>query len=257
MSLTRTLAPAALVALAALASARTSEAQEGAEAADKAECVAALDRAQSMHSARKLRAARVSYLACSASACPDLVREDCTRSLVDLDASMPTVTFSARDGGHDVADARVLLDGEAVASALDGHAVAVDPGSHVARFERAGGGAVEIKLVAREGEKNRAVTATFASALPTDRAPKAESSRFPVLPAVLGGAGLLAIGGSFYVRLNADADADEMRRTCAPACAPSARDALSDQLVVANVALGVGVGALALAAATWLFDPRH
>jgi len=260
MSLIRSLAPAALAALAALASTRPARAQDSADApdkADKAECVAALDRAQSMQSARKLRAARASYLACSAAACPELVREDCTRSLVDLDASMPTVTFSAREGGHDVADARVLLDGEAVASALDGHAVAVDPGSHVARFERAGGGAVEIKLVAREGEKNRAVTATFASAPPAERAPKTESGRFPVLPAVLGGAGLLAIGGSFYVRLNADADADEMRRTCAPACNASARDALSDQLVVANVALGVGVGALALAAATWLFDPRH
>jgi hypothetical protein len=84
-----------------------------------------------------------------------------------------------------------------------------------------------------------------------------ESGRFPVLPVILGGTGLLALGGSFYVRLNADSDADRLRNSCAPSCDQSSRDALSDKLVVANVALGVGIGAIALAAATWLFDPRH
>jgi hypothetical protein len=227
-----------------------------ADAAPKAECVSQLDRAQSLQSARKLRDARSSYLACSAPSCPELVREDCTRSLVELDSALPTVVFSARADGHDVTDARVLLDGEAVASALDGHAVALDPGSHVVRFERTGGGVSEVRLIAREGEKNRSVSVTFMSATPPEK-PKMESGRFPVLPVILGGTGLLALGGSFYVRLNADSDADRLRSSCAPSCDQSSRDALSDKLVVANVALGVGVGALALAAATWLFDPRH
>jgi hypothetical protein len=183
---------------------------------------------------------------------------DCTQvaRLVELDAALPTVVFSARADGHDVTDARVLLDGEAVASALDGHAVALDPGNHVVRFERTGGGVSEVRLVAREGEKNRSVSATFMGATPAEK-PKMESGRFPVLPVILGGTGLLALGGSFYVRLNADSDADRLRSSCAPSCDQSSRDALSDKLVVANVALGVGLGALALAAATWLFDPRH
>ncbi len=224
----------------------------------KAECVAALDRAQSMQSTRKLRDARASYLACSADACPELVREDCARSLVALDATIPTVVFSARSDEHDVADARVLLDGEAVTNALDGHAVMLDPGNHLARFERKGGGAIEIKLVAREGEKNRAVTAMFPGDVATKPLPRAEgSSRFPVLPVVIGSAGLIAIGTSFVLRANASSDADDLRRTCAPTCDLSARDALSDRLVVANVALGVGIGAVAVAAATWLFDTRH
>ncbi len=224
--------------------------------ADKASCVSALDKAQSMQTARKLRDARASYLACSSSSCPDLVREDCARSLIELERAIPTVVFSARADGHDVTDARVLLDGEAVASALDGNSVALDPGNHVARFERTGGGAIEVKLVAREGEKNRPVTASFVLS-PTAEKPKMESGRFPILPVILGGTGLLALGGSFYVRLNADSDADQMRKSCAPQCDQSQRDALSDKLVVANVALGVGIGALALAAATWLFDPRR
>jgi hypothetical protein len=235
----------------------TADAAPAAPAAPKAECVSQLDRAQSLQSARKLRDARASYLACSVAACPELVREDCSKSLVDLDGTIPTVVFSARADGHDVTDARVLLDGEAVASALDGHAVALDPGAHVVRFERAGGGVSEVRLVAREGEKNRAVSAAFVSSAPAPEKPKAESGRFPILPVVLGGTGLLALGGSLYVRLNADSQADQLRGSCAPSCDQSSRDALSDKLVVANVALGVGIGFLALAAADWLFDPRH
>lgn len=228
-----------------------------ASAAPKAECVGQLDRAQSLRSAHKLREARASYIACSAASCPELVREDCSKSLVDLDAAMPTVVFSARAGGHDVTDARVLVDGEAIASALDGRAVALDPGNHVVRFERTGGGATEVRLVAREGEKNRAISASFTPTTPPTEGRKTEAGRFPVLPVLLGGTGLLALGGSLYVRLGADSDADRLRSTCAPTCDQSSRDALGDKLVVANVALGVGIGVLALAAATWLFDPRH
>ena len=260
---------AALVVAAVLASATagaqavpapvapTAAGGEASNSAPKAECVSQLDRAQSLQTARKLKDARASYLACSAAACPDVLREDCSRSLVELEAAIPTVVFSARADGHDVTDARVLLDGEAVSAALDGHAVALDPGTHVVRFERTGGGVFEVKLVAREGEKNRAVGATFMTTTAPEK-PKAESGRaFPILPVILGGTGLLALGGSFYVRLNADSDAKDLRSSCAPHCDQSSRDTLSDKLVVANVALGVGIGAIALAAATWLFDPRH
>ena len=255
--LSSALAAATLFASATAAADESSGAPAGAANVPKAECVAQLDRAQSFHTARKLRDARASYLACSAPACPELLREDCSRSLVELDGTIPTVVFSARADGHDVSDARVLLDGEAVSSALDGHAVALDPGNHVVRFERAGGGVSEMHLVAREGEKNRGVNATFMTSTPAPEKAKQESGRFPVLPVILAGTGLLALGGSFYVRLNADSDADRLRGSCAPSCDQSSRDALSDKLVVANVALGVGIGAIALAAATWLFDPRH
>lgn len=248
------------VVLASTTAAADESSSSSVPSAVKAECVASLDKAQSMQSARKYKDARASYLACSADSCPDLVREDCAKSLLQLDNTIPTVVFSAKMDDHDVSDARVLLDGEAIAKALDGHAVALDPGNHVARFERAGGGAIEVKLVAREGEKNRAVVATFPGSIATKPLPKMEQgngSRFPVLPVVLGSAGLLAIGGSFVFRATASADADEYRRTCAPTCDLSVRDGLSDKLVVANVALGVGIGAVAVAAAAWLFDTRH
>ena len=222
------------VVLLASASARADETagpERATTLAPKAECVSHLDRAQSLQTARKLRDARASYLACSAPACPELLREDCARSLVELDAALPSFVFSARADGHDVTDARVLLDGEAVSAALDGHAVALDPGTHVVRFERAGGGVSEMRVVAREGERNRGVSATFMTTTPEPTMPKPEAG--------------------------SSRDADRLRSSCAPSCDQSSRDALSDKLVVANVALGVGIGAIALAAATWLFDPRH
>jgi hypothetical protein len=260
-ALASALAAALVLASATAGADESATSPEGAAPAPKAECVSQLDRAQSLQTARKLREARASYLACSAPACPELLREDCSKSLVELDGTIPTVVFSARADGKDVTDARVLLDGEAVSSALDGHAVALDPGTHVIRFERTGGGVSEMRVVAREGEKNRSISATFMSSTPAEPEKaaqvRAESGRFPILPVILGGTGLLALGGSFYVRLNADSDADRLRGSCAPSCDQSSRDALSDKLVVANVALGVGIGAIALAAATWLFDPRH
>lgn len=260
MSLKAAVSGSALVAVvfaSASASAQDTNVSGPPAPVSKAECVASLDKAQSLQTARKLKDARASYLACSADSCPDLVREDCAKSLLQLDSTIPTVVFSAKIDDHDVSDARVILDGEAVSKALDGHSVMLDPGNHVARFERTGGGAIEIKLVAREGEKNRPVTAIFPGTIATKPLPKTESGRFPVLPVVLGSAGLIAIGGSFVFRANASADADELGRTCAPSCDLSSRDALSDKLVVANVALGVGIGAVAVAAAAWLFDTRH
>jgi len=69
----------------------------------KAECVSQFDRAHSMQTARKLQEARASFLASSAAACPNLVREDYTRSLVELQRALPTVVFSACADGRDVA----------------------------------------------------------------------------------------------------------------------------------------------------------
>lgn len=231
---------------------------EGRSTQDKAACVAAHERAQSMQSTQKWRAARESWLACSSEACPDVLREDCARSLGELDAAMPSAVFSATAESGDVVDVRVVLDGELAAERLDGRAVTIDPGAHTARFLRAGRPPLEVKFVARSGEKNRAVNAPFAPPRALAQvAPKVEGRRTPVLPLVLGGAGVLALGGGLAFRLSADASADDMRNSCAPQCDPGARAALSDKLVASNVSLAVGAVALAAAAVTWLLDSKH
>ncbi len=244
----------ALVAISAPASAQP-ESRE--TAARKAACVAAHDRASSLSSVRRLKAARAELVSCSADTCPDVVREDCARSLLVLDTQLPTIVLGAQVDGHDVSDARIVLDGEAITPA-PGRSFPLDPGQHLAQFEQ-GGNRVEVKFVAREGEKNRLVTGQFVSKLPVPVVPtreRGEARRLPVLPILLAGTGAVALGGGLFLRLRADSDAADLKSTCAPLCDPHQRDALSDQLVLSNVAIGLGAGALALAAATYLLDRK-
>jgi hypothetical protein len=256
MSLSRSLVAA--LALATASTLAASPALAEGDADGKAACVATLDRAQALQSARKLRDARVSFLSCSSDACPELVREDCARSVAAVDGAMPSAVFSAQGEAGDLLDVRLVVDGEHVSDRLDGRAVSLDPGEHVARFVRVGRAPVEIAFVAREGEKNRHVSASFGVPRVLAPAPaRIEGKRSPVVPLLLAGTGALALGGALGLRLGADADADRLSRTCAPACDPAARDALSDKLVYSNVSLAIGLGALAASGVVWLIDQKH
>lgn len=257
MSLSPTILRAAAIA-AVLAWAGVAHADPRAE---KAACVAAHDEAQQLQSTQKWRAARARLLSCSSESCPGVVREDCARAIGELDAASPSIVFGATDAKGDVLDVRVVLDGEIAAERIDGRSLTVDPGPHVARFHRTGRLPLEVTFVARPGEKNRAVHAAFEpSAPPALVTPvRAESTtrRFPLVPALVGGAGLLALGGGLAFRLGADAEADHLRNTCAPTCDASSRDALSDKIVASNVSLSIGAVALATAAVIWLVEPKH
>jgi len=247
------------LALALATTLATATAHAEGDALDKAACVASLDRAQSLQGTKKLREARSSLVACSSEACPGLVREDCARSLVSLDGAMPSAVFSAVAETGDVTDVRVLLDGDLVTERLDGKSISVDPGEHVARFVRGGRQPIEVRFVAREGEKNRLVAATFGA--PRSLAPtpvRVEGQRrSAVVPLILAGTGVAALGAGLGFRLKADADADDMRRTCAPSCDPSARDSLSEKLALSNVSLAIGLGALAASGIVWLVDSNR
>ncbi len=218
----------------------------------KAACVTALDKAQASRAGRKLLDARANYVTCSHEACPDMLRDDCAKGLREVDEALPSLVLSATVDGHDATDAKVILDGERLASGLDGRAVPVDPGPHVARFERPGAGHVEVKVVAREGEKNRLVTGTFVVSGSSSKPIKGEGSHFPYVPVAFAATGALALGGAFLMHLDMTDKANELGTTCAPHCPPSDRDALSDRLVLRNVSLVVGIGALAVAAVTYV-----
>lgn len=248
---------------------------------DKAACVRALDDAQRLRSQKRLTQARTELVTCASEACPVVVREDCARSLIEVDAAIPTVVLSATGApGEDVTDAKVSIDGVVVQEKLDGRARALDPGTHVFRFERAGREPWSVTLLVLEGEKNRTIVAKLgdgSGAAPAGSGPAPSSSAspgplalapvpvppegrerapIPVIPVVLAGVGAAALGSALYFRLRADGDADDLRATCAPTCDPSQRDALSEKLVIANVSLGLGVGALAAAAVTWVLSSR-
>jgi hypothetical protein len=65
------------------------------------------------------------------------------------------------------------------------------------------------------------------------------------------GVALLALAGGAYLGLQGTREADQMRGTCAPDCAKADVDAARTKLVAANVSLGVGIGAAAVAAILW------
>src|SRR5215472_923722 len=165
-------------------------------------CLSAAERGQNLRTDGKLVSARDEFLVCARDDCPHLVRTDCMTWLSQIDASLPSVVFSATAGGADVTDVRVRYDGQLLLERLDGKAKPIDPGTHVFQFERAGD-KVEVRVVIAEGEKNRKVIAVFDNPRTATPPPSAVSSSggrapVPIAAYVLGGVGLLAAGSFAY-----------------------------------------------------------
>ncbi|MDF2697192.1 MAG: hypothetical protein K0S65_5575 [Labilithrix sp.] len=263
-------ARALLLALAFLLGSGTTQLAVAAKP-DTNACIAAFDRGQRARSDKKLREAQTDLLVCTRESCPAVLRTDCAGVLRSVQAAVPTIVLAADDGeGHDVTEATVHAGTERVAEKLDGRAIEFDPGAYDFRFERPGGAIVTVHAVLREGEKNRVVRASFAAkmasastAAPVATAPApaaGDAARRPivgyVLPAGLAVIGVAALAVSGVSRLSFDSQVDDMRARCAPECTQSERSDLSSTLVTANVALGVGIGAVALALGSWfLFEP--
>ncbi len=237
----------------------------------KKACVAEADQGQKLRSEGKLSLAREQFVRCSRDECPGPLRQDCAQWMNEVVASLPSVVVGARDSaGRDLVDVRVSIDGSEVASELDGKPISVDPGVHTFRYERAGSGPVEEKVVVRAGEKNRPLTVTFASsesggektktakpdAGPKSTEPSAPSSGPPALAYVLGGVGLAALGAAAYFDLSASSDVDNLRKTCAPNCQQSQVDSVRTRYTVAGVAAGVGAVSLGVAAYLFLSKPE-
>jgi hypothetical protein len=131
------------------------------------QCVDANTKAQGLRRDGKFAAARQQLRVCAASACPNLVRDDCAQRLDELERAQPTIVFQAQDGaGHDLSAVRITADGQPLADHLDGTAVAVDPGAHTFTFETRGQAPVSQQLVLREGEKARSERIVLGAAAP-------------------------------------------------------------------------------------------
>jgi hypothetical protein len=130
----------------------------GAALADvtKDQCVGANAKAQDLRREGKLSAAREQLLLCADRSCPEIVRDDCTKRLDDLERAQPTVAFEVKDAaGLDVTAVRVSVDGQPLAERLVGTALPVDIGEHVFTFEVSGQAPISRTLVITEGEKGR------------------------------------------------------------------------------------------------------
>ncbi len=176
---------------------------------------------------------------------------------------------------------RVTVNGETATEKLDGKALSLDPGEHVVRFEMAGAEAVEQKVLIRQGEKNRRLSASFKKAPPSTVAvpppvtppttptvltapePAPRSGGVPVWAWVSGGAGVAALGISAGFGASALSAQSKLVTACGgdPARCPKSTEAetrpLADQRTLGrNVFLGlaaagvVGIGVAIVGIAT-------
>jgi hypothetical protein len=191
-----------------------------------------------------MRAARNELLACASAECPSVVRKDCERWLDEVDASMPTWVLAAKDErGTDLMGARASVDGAPVAEALTGKATPIDPGPHAVRFEHEGYGPVTVRVLVREGEKNRLVNGVLAPV-----APAVPSSSLPPVAWVSGSVAVAAAITWGVLGATAYSDYEHMKSTCAPTgtCASSAVDDVRARATGADVAMGVTLAAAAV-----------
>ena len=204
----------------------------------------------------RLIAARASFLECAQPRCPSVVQSDCTTFADDVGRRTPSIIISAKlQDGSDVTRLVVSVDGKLVANANAGMSIAVDPGEHFVQVANPDtGGTAERRLVLHEAEKRRVVafvlppgdsSATTTSPRPSSPSPST-SHPFPVL-AVVGGAGaLVGFGIATALVLGARGSVSELRRTCAPHCAPDTVDPIRTRVSAAYVSGALGVAFLAI-----------
>ena len=76
-----------------------------------AECLAASEASLQSGAQHLLRTERNQLLVCSAASCPGDVRRECSRRVEEVNASIPTLIFEARDAaGQDLSAVKVTLD---------------------------------------------------------------------------------------------------------------------------------------------------
>ena len=151
----RTSATFALMAVVGALTTLVGRQASGAEATT-AECLSAHEDSVTLMRNRQLRAARAKLAICSSWSCPGEIRAECLRRVPEIEVSMPTVVFEARDtAGANLTAVTVKVDGEILTERLTGSALAIDPGEHTLTFEVAGRPSVEKHLLVLEGEKLR------------------------------------------------------------------------------------------------------
>jgi hypothetical protein len=129
-------------------------------------CIGDSESAQRLRREGDLLKARAAFGRCRISQCPKAIRADCLRWFDEVDASIPSVLILPREGGRDLLDANVTIDGQALP--LDGQPVEVNPGPHEVVVKRKGEQSKSVPLVAAASEKNRRLVVEFTPAPPKD-----------------------------------------------------------------------------------------
>jgi len=218
-------------------------------------CVAAADSGQTQRDQGKLVEAKESFVACARDVCPAVVANQCATWLAEVSRDIPTVSLRATDAsGKELIDVQVLIDGTTKLEALDGRATPINPGVHRLRFAHAGDADAEQEVLVHVGDRARPIEGHFggnqAGVAPrTDvaRSPEAQkaSFRFPLLAGVSFGVSAVSCITMGVLVGTTASDVNHLRATCAGSCSQSEVDSANTRVVVANVAMGLGIVAAA------------
>ncbi len=243
---------ASVCSLALIAAALFASHPAGADDAATEACLLAHTAGQRAQKAGRLLEARAQFLTCAAATCPDLAKQQCVPWLAEVEAKIPSVVFAVRDeSGADLSRVRVSVDGKLLTQRLDGRSIPLDPGSRRVSFEADGFVPVTQTFLLREGERSRTIQVELTrKSKPAAPAPTSSSPGVPWTVWALGGVGVAALGAGGYFFFDGKSDVSEMRDSCAPDCDPSRVDSAKRKVRTADVLLGVGV--VAVAAATWI-----
>jgi hypothetical protein len=224
----------------------------------KDECLEAHGRGQDLREKGQLSRARQAFMSCAQSVCPSVVQADCARMSEELAQLVPTVTFIARDvSAVDLPATSVYVDDVLLATRLDdGRTYELDPGKHTIRYVH-DGRETTIKVVLNQGEKGRALIATFPSPTPLPAPSSAPETFAPVIEqrrssvplwfagvgaaAVVTGAVIAGIGMG-QVPANCSVSTNEC---AAPANDPSLEEA-SSGVSLANKGIAIGAAGVAV-----------
>ena len=243
------------------------------------ECLTAYEDSVSLRRNNQLRAARAKLVTCSARSCPAEIQAECIGRVRDIDTSMPTVVFEARDAtGTSLLAVTVKMDGNVLTERLQGSALPIDPGEHTFTFEVVGRPSVEKHLLILEGEKLRRERVEFEAIAPAkppapppvavaksevlerpqpvpEAKPGLGKARTAAL--VLGGIGVAATGLGVAYGLVAMSRRDEANNVCPMPQCPTQHgvDLWSDTRSAANISTGafiVGAAGIASGLVIWL-----
>jgi hypothetical protein len=194
------------------------------------ECLDQHETAQVLQLEGNFRAASSALLRCSEAQCPEVIRSDCGAWLEELKKKMPGVIVRARGDFGDIQLASVIVDGENVATKLDGVPLQLDPGAHRLLVELSDGQRRELQVIVSQGEPVRVVEVDFRSpvapVVQTQTIPEVAEPRQSFVayrplrgPAyILAGVSVIATGFAIGFGVDAVSEQDQAEDACAPNC---------------------------------------
>ncbi len=245
------------------------------------ECIAANELALKRVQEHKLRSAHEALLVCAKSSCPGDIRDECAHRGAEISNAVPTIVFEVKTAdGHELADVKISMDGETLATHLNGTALPVDPGEHTFRFEADAHPTQELRLLIHEGEKARVERVSLGSRAqpvvssssrpvsptlpshPAQEAPSQELGAPRIAALVVGGVGLVGLGIGTYFGFSAGSIWHQAQSDCTTACGvgSTAQRERSDAGTAATISTVAFVSALAMlttAVVVWLTAPKR